>query len=369
MKRRILALVMCVVMAIGLIGTASAKLIQSAERSYYLNNRTYKGWAELEVSRAGFLARACVREASGSQLDAGSLRARAELYDSSGRRLDEGILYANYNGAGYVLAETRTIPSSLAAYGKGYIEIYIEENHQYGRFLVGPTAQEMPMMEEMAPFAVNSHGKTYGTALYATEMSEIPDLIAAVGLYGTEGYIKKEDAYPTLGTPEEVLARIQEEQKTTWIPLYDAEENQIGLYEFAGSASACDSDPEYQAKLTELSEKWSVNSLGMTYGNDFDTVYTGGNIYRPTLIAAVGRDKDGNRVEGYILSERESVDTLEDTLNWGKTMEELPIPFFIAPLYNSEFEQIGGFRIGGTLPDKGAEQEAFWATYFASLEG
>lgn len=55
MKRRILALVMCVVMAIGLIGTASAKLIQSAEVRYTMNNRTYKRWAELDINSSGFV--------------------------------------------------------------------------------------------------------------------------------------------------------------------------------------------------------------------------------------------------------------------------------------------------------------------------
>ena len=368
MKRRILALVMCVVMAIGLIGTASAKLIQSAEVRYTMNNRTYKRWAELDINSSVFVGSIYLNDTTGGYTPSGYLKAIAEMYDENGKMIKDSGWIINQEGSGSVKAETIRMTSVYQVYCKGTIGI-LDRVTNTGRFTylpTGPTAQDsMPYSAIPRTLEVNSHGKTYGTALFATEMDEVPDLISAVGLYGTEGYIKKDDMYPTNFVQEDGQAR---KGNVSWIPLYDSEENQIGLYEI-GSASVACNDDDYQNKLAEVSKKWSVNSLGMTYGNDFDTVYTGGNIYRPTLIAAVGRDKDGNRVEGYILSERESMNTLEDTLNWGKTMEELPIPFFIAPLYNSEFEQIGGFRIGGTLPDTGAEQEAFWATYFASLEG
>lgn len=362
MKRRVISFVMCIVMMLGLISAASAQFIQSGERTFSLNGRTYKGWAELDVNSSGFKGYTHIRKSSGENVKDGNMIAIAELYNKSGKLIGSQP-EPNY-GTQMASAETVRVTSVSDVYCKGTVGILVLETSNFVYFTVGPTASVPMPYSEPEPFKVNSHGNTYGTALYATEMEEIPDLISAVGVYGTEGFVKKDDLYPTHYVQKSAQ---EQEGNVTWIPLYDSEERQIGLYELGTPALACENDPEYQAKLDEISKDWSVNSLGMTYA--FDGVCTGGYIFEPTLVAAVGRDKDGNQVEGYIQSRGAYTDTVEDLLNWTKTVKELSIPFFIAPLYNSEFEQIGGFRIGGTVPVEGAEQEAFWATYFASLEG
>ncbi|MFK3938015.1 peptidase M56 BlaR1 [Alkalihalobacillus sp. NPDC078783] len=84
--------------------------------------------------------------------------------------------------------------------------------------------------EEMTDYSLNDSGETYGSALYSTSSADEPDLIQAIGVDGTEGYIKKVDLDRVTGesdlpkTPEEALAKQAERERNqdTDIPLYEA---------------------------------------------------------------------------------------------------------------------------------------------------
>ncbi|AHF09824.1 MULTISPECIES: hypothetical protein [Dehalobacter] len=69
----------------------------------------------------------------------------------------------------------------------------------------------------------NKSGQTYGSELYAKSSEETPDLIAAVGEDGTEGYVLSADLNGEMPkTPEEAIA-IQNKNKSKTsrkIPLY-----------------------------------------------------------------------------------------------------------------------------------------------------
>ena len=103
-----------------------------------------------------------------------------------------------------------------------------------------------PAMAERAPqkFKVNEKGQTYGTMEgVGPDSPEVPDLVAAVGVGGVEGYISDADFNANQPkNPEEAIAymerlheRIEEMKKTgeeyvRMIPLYDAEGNVIGEF-------------------------------------------------------------------------------------------------------------------------------------------
>jgi len=72
----------------------------------------------------------------------------------------------------------------------------------------------------------NEFGQTYGTLDSIEHLGEIPDLIKAMGVDGTVGYVYKDELYPPLGnTPEEAL-KLQAERDARGeytIPLYESD--------------------------------------------------------------------------------------------------------------------------------------------------
>lgn len=106
-------------------------------------------------------------------------------------------------------------------------------------------------------YPINDNGQTYGSAALAQNYDERPDLIAAVGCDGQEGYIYKTDLESGIPkTPAEALAQQQQYEAMAIasegervvvrsIPLYDADgKTVIGKYEisFKKSVNLADSD-------------------------------------------------------------------------------------------------------------------------------
>ncbi|MFJ7186014.1 peptidase M56 BlaR1 [Lysinibacillus xylanilyticus] len=81
----------------------------------------------------------------------------------------------------------------------------------------------------------NGQGLTYGSASDASSYEDEPDLIRAIGIDGTTGYVKKDDLNgPQPKTPEEA-ARLTNEAKPKEIPLYDVKgETIIGKFIVGG---------------------------------------------------------------------------------------------------------------------------------------
>ncbi|MEH6945107.1 hypothetical protein [Bacillus sp. JJ722] len=81
----------------------------------------------------------------------------------------------------------------------------------------------------------NRKGQTYGSEVNAPSYEDRPDLISAVGIDGTTGYVKKEDFDgPQPRTPEEAV-KLTKEAKPREIPLYDVDgETIIGKFIIGG---------------------------------------------------------------------------------------------------------------------------------------
>ncbi|WP_394192047.1 metal ABC transporter substrate-binding protein [Paenisporosarcina quisquiliarum] len=83
-------------------------------------------------------------------------------------------------------------------------------------------------------YPTNENGQTYGPNIRDLMLVE-PDLISAIGIDGTIGYVKKDDLDgPMPKTPEEAV-RLTKEAKPREIPLYDVDgETIIGKFIVGG---------------------------------------------------------------------------------------------------------------------------------------
>lgn len=110
-------------------------------------------------------------------------------------------------------------------------------------------------------FPRNSKGETYGNVYMVNELGREPDLQAAVGEDGIEGYIRNDEIEtPKFDTIEEQLA-YQKSQPPFWfIPLYDFQGNEIGQFRVSnGSVS--------MPKGTTLEQARALVAAGKTQNN------------------------------------------------------------------------------------------------------
>ncbi|RAJ03452.1 hypothetical protein DET54_101655 [Paenibacillus pabuli] len=83
--------------------------------------------------------------------------------------------------------------------------------------------------EDQMEIKINDKGQTYGSFVYHGETQL--DLVKAIGVDGTEGYIKTSDMNQDLPkTPEEAIQSMDEPKVDKYINLYDSNENVIGKF-------------------------------------------------------------------------------------------------------------------------------------------
>lgn len=100
-------------------------------------------------------------------------------------------------------------------------------------------------------YPVNEYGQTYGK-----DNSEInkepPDLIEAIGVDGTIGYIFNTDLNPDISTPEEAIEKLGD-RTVRAIPLYEKDGRTIiGQFEIGGGEL---DDEEAQERIDNLLKK------------------------------------------------------------------------------------------------------------------
>lgn len=87
-------------------------------------------------------------------------------------------------------------------------------------------------------FPKNENGQTYGSSADADSLETEPDLIAALGVDGTEGYVKRTDLEGEMPrTPEEAIASMNNNEASNGrqIPLYAADgKTVIGVFNVGG---------------------------------------------------------------------------------------------------------------------------------------
>ena len=234
-----LSKVACLVLVLGLIlgsvGQAFAASASDDGKDVASGNYTYWLINEVSTSSSGATAFALISCNEGA-VPAGYMQVNARLYNGNGilsktsgwtvHNTKEKIIYATspeatLNGGYYARSQAKTY------HGDGY---------DTRTYLRTPTIQLNKSMSLTLgdenfttdnPYGVNAKGQTYGSELYADISGIQPDLVAAIGIDGTIGYVYDRDLNPEVNTPEEALAM----ETIKEIPLYDHDgETVIGTF-------------------------------------------------------------------------------------------------------------------------------------------
>lgn len=95
-------------------------------------------------------------------------------------------------------------------------------------------ASETTPTEEQMEIKENSQNDRYGSLAYHDQADL--DLVEAIGVDGTLGYIKTSDINEDLPkTPEEAIQSMKIKKADRYINLYDSEGNIIGKFKLGGS--------------------------------------------------------------------------------------------------------------------------------------
>lgn len=175
----------------------------------------------------------------------GYMGARPFIYDSNENCIYAGTYYYNTTVTSGPIMSTGSVNVAQGFYySQGRVRIYGPNGYEEKAciatpYLMGGTwssrsvedaqlmteteiAIEMEKSKSPNYYPTNANGQTYGSALFAYSAEYMPDLIAAVGTNGREGYILRSDEQAAVDlTLEEVLSGAGNEDVT--IPLYESD--------------------------------------------------------------------------------------------------------------------------------------------------
>lgn len=189
MKKRVLSLMLATVMCMALAVTANAVEYDSSISRYYgTGNCSYTAYSALYA-------------------DGGTV----PLYDLQEEVIGEFEIGCAMDVTGYSLEEAKEMVN------------------------LGERAGSVLSVEQTSlingNFPKNVRGETYGTALMAEVVGEMPDLQAAIGTNDQEGYVRTSDlSHPKFETPQDALEWQKTQPDSYYIPLYDFQGNEIGSF-------------------------------------------------------------------------------------------------------------------------------------------
>ncbi|BDF69120.1 hypothetical protein CE91St41_01010 [Oscillospiraceae bacterium] len=291
------------------------------------------------------------------KVPSGYMGTAPSLYEDGGNVLASSPMDYNPVSNYYTFQNTGSVRFSGYIYGGGLAKLYNGSGYTTVVAPDTPLAQNRSASTKLAStldsngqYPVNAQGQSYGSGLLANMVGHAPDLIAATGENGVEGYILRRDIDPDVTTLREALLHTAQANDNLIIPLYDASGSAIGTFKLSplpqediDAAWAAVAAMDQAERETTLSAEWlvngdyPVNSQGQTYGPMALANVVG---YQPDLISAVGE----NGVEGYILREDvigPEVNTPEEALESMLTANDR----LIIPLFDVEGNEIGTFHI------------------------
>lgn len=215
-----MSLLLVLVMSLALTVPAFAASFYASRHDTY-NNGAYQFDTWTELSSNGFEWRAAAYSNATGRLPSSSdyVEVVAMLCNSSGRTLQTARAFGGTSPL--VFKSTSGYAGTDAFAAKGYA-YYGGVSHKIPG--VDKNGAEFTRSRMLAMgfdntngYSVNSRGQTYGSTLLADVIGHEPDLISAVGVDGTEGYILYVDVCPATYREGE-------------IPLYNQEGIEIGTF-------------------------------------------------------------------------------------------------------------------------------------------
>lgn len=158
--------------------------------------------------------------------------AQARLYTESGALYLSSAMTYNRAAVAGNNVYTSVVDVQGSYYTKALCKFYNGDGYSsYDAFsspvatLASANSMTNPML--ISEYQTNSQGKTYGSDLSSYTIGQSPELISAIGIDGTEGYVRAADLDPAYTTIEDA---INHDNTSYLIPLYDSEENVIGSF-------------------------------------------------------------------------------------------------------------------------------------------
>lgn len=173
----------------------------------------------------------------GKSVPTGYIGCNARIYNSDGNFIKQsGWDYnpgsVNGKDASYLNAESYKVSSGFY-YSKGAAKLF--NGLEYEIYDANKTTNFAPGRNAIPPKSEiliqrNENGEVYGSDLFLSEIGVHPDLIRAVGIDGTVGYVRAEDLDDGVSTPTEAIVAMQTKQSIL-VPLYKSDgETVIGSF-------------------------------------------------------------------------------------------------------------------------------------------
>lgn len=181
----------------------------------YLSGHTLEAAADVQTTYSG-------------NAPTGYMGAQARLFNEDDELICASSMIYNSSPVGNVLAYSDTISESGYFYAQSKVRLY--NGNGYNTYYAYKTPYATIATREMDSYAVNEFEETYGSGLLVEEFGVEPDLIAAVGVDGTKGYVRSEDVSPTPKTIEEALEMTYMASNDQIIPLYNLNGEIVGQF-------------------------------------------------------------------------------------------------------------------------------------------
>ena len=193
---------------------------------YQINNRTYTGRAWLQTLGSGNVNGRVTVNSSGTPV--ADIGGRSDLYLASGLLVGSLTDYARYYAPSFTVTNPHyNIYDSAVTtycYAAGEMHVQYHEGGTYLAFSLPPTGTTAVLSVDEQPslstYSTSPNGLVYGSGLASYRLGYSPDLIAAKGIGGEEGYIRREDNWVPRPASIEEAALLYSEPRFRDIPLY-----------------------------------------------------------------------------------------------------------------------------------------------------
>lgn len=320
---------------------------QSSKTTYRYAGFNYDGWTILYHDHDGkYRSSSWIQEQNFNALPAKYIGVSAEIRNTAGKILSSEQVKYNSAGDSWTWQESNAVQGNgtIFSAGKVYLSNGIESKiydlpesqnvDTEARAAIVAALAETGLTEE-GTYPVNAQGQTYGSTMLAKTVGCEPDLIAAVGIDGTEGYVLRADIRPELNTAKEIAAyqKAMASRTDYTIPLYDAEGTEIGRFQYGHEEKEPSEDVQRTLEQIELARQAYMEQVREDIRERRGVVM----VLSPEGIDGFCRRRD-----------------MEPS--WGLTQEELleyvevqdTKTYFAAPIYDGDGNKIGMFDMSSS---------------------
>ena len=243
-KKLISCLVVFALLLSATVAYASYTQYWGSSTSYTAGSNKARHASYMAVANSDVSARTVVRNDTGHALSPGWLGVRPIAYFSNGEMAKRGDWeYSDARISGMdVPLPIYNYKSYL--YSKGETALWNGNGYTRRKTTPSPNAKAESARLAIEGIQINSSGETFGSELAATSYEDRPDLIAAVGVDGISGYVRKTDLDGDMpNSPEEAVKLMHSPEylyTARVVPLYDSEGKKvIGEFEIGSARNGC----------------------------------------------------------------------------------------------------------------------------------